>query len=128
MNFTTLINTDPFLIFFGTFYLVLGLSMFFASKHWHEFVKLFIENESLSLVLGVLSLPISLFIVVFYDDWSTLGSTILMVLGYIGLLKSFVLLLRPGWVQSFLGKGYIQRYLWLDGISGIVLGVAMLLL
>lgn len=128
MDIANLINTDPFLLFFGSFYLVLGLSMFFASKHWQEFVKLFIEHESLSLVLGILSLPISLFIVVFYDNWETLGSTILMVLGFIGLLKSLVMLLRPAWVQGFLGKGYIQKYLWLDGLSGIILGVAMLVL
>ena len=128
MNMAELINTDPFLIFFGSFYLVLGLSLFFAAKHWHEFIQLFIEHDSLSLVLGVLSLPIALFVIVFYNNWDSLGSIILMVLGYVGLIKSLMLLLRPGLIQGFLNKGMIQKYLWLDGVSGIVLGAAMLLL
>ena len=127
-DIANLINTDPFLLFFGTFYLVLGLSIFFASKSWHDFVKLFVENDSLSLVMGVLTLPISLFVVVFYDNWDGIAPTILMVLGYIGLLKAAVLLLRPKWVQKYLNMGFVQKYLWLDGVSGIVLGVALLIL
>ncbi len=123
-----LVNADPFLLFFGTFYIVLGLSIFLAAKHWQDFIKLFIENDSLSLVIGIMTLPISLFVVFFYDNWETLASTILMVLGYIGLAKALILLLRPSIIQNFLNRGMIQKYLWLDGISGIILGAAMLLL
>jgi hypothetical protein len=123
-----LINSDPFLLFFGTFYIILGVSILIAPKQWQEFIKLFIEYDSLSLVIGILSLPISLFIVVFYDNWVGLAPTVLMVLGYIGLLKSLLLLLRPSLAQGFLNKGFIQKYLWLDGVSGVVLGAAMLLL
>ena len=123
-----IINQDPFLLFFGTFYTVLGLSIFLTADKWKEFINLFIEYDSLSLVLGVLSLPISLFIVVFYNNWDTLGSTILMVLGYVGLIKAVMLLLKPDWIQKFLQKGIIHKYLWLDGMSGVVLGVAMLVL
>lgn len=125
---TTLINTDPFLLFFGAFYTILGVSILTSSKHWQEFIKLFIEYDSLSLVIGILTLPISLFIVVFYDNWGSLASTVLMILGFIGLAKSLLLLLRPSIIQGFLSKGFIQRYLWLDGLSGVILGAAMLLL
>lgn len=124
----TFINTDPFLLFFGSFYFVLGLSMFFAAQHWKEFVYLFIQHDSLSLVLGIMTLPISLFVIIFYNDWSTLASTVLMVMGYIGLIKAVILLLRPGWIQSFLNKGTVNKYLWLDGVSGIILGAGMLVL
>lgn len=127
-NAAEFVNADPFLLFFGTFYIVLGLSIFLAAKHWQEFIKLFIENDSLSLVIGIMSLPISLFVIFFYDNWDTLASTILMVLGYIGLVKALMLLLRPSILQGFLKKGLIQKYLWLDGFSGVVLGAAMLLL
>ena len=105
-----------------------GLSMFFASNAWKEFIKLFIENDALSLILGILTLPIALFIVVFYNDWSTLSSIVLMTMGYISLVKSGILLLRPSFIQNFLRKGYTQKYLWVDGLSGIVLGGAMLVL
>lgn len=129
---TDMINTDPFLLFFGSFYAVLGLSIFISAKHWQEFIALFVENDALSLVLGVLSLPISLFVVVFYNNWDSLASIILMVLGYISLIKALMLLLRPTWLQNFLRAGlqkqYIQKYLWLDGLSGVILGAALLVL
>lgn len=125
---TDLVNTDPFLIFFGSFYMVLGFSAFLAPKSWEDFIDLFIENDALSLIMGILVLPIGLFIVVFYNNWDTLGSTILMVIGYIALLKALVLLIRPALMQGLLRKEFVRKWLWLDGLSGIALGVAMLVL
>ena len=122
------INTDPFLLFFGSFYIVLGLSCFFAKEHWEDFIKLFVENDTLSLVMGIFVLPISLFIIVFYDNWGSLASIVLMVIGYIGFLKALVLLLRPKLIQKMLSKRFVQKWLWLDGLSGIALGAAMLIL
>ena len=123
-----LINTDPFLLFFGAFYTIIGLSVFFAQDAWKEFIKLFVENEAISLILGIMTLPIALFIVFFYNDWSTMASTVLMVMGYISLLKAAILLLRPTIMQEYLDKGFINQYLWVDGISGIILGTGMLIL
>ena len=122
------INTDPFLLFFGTFYLVLGLSILMAKAQWLDFITIFTKNESLPLVFGILSLPISLFVVVFYNNWSDLAPIILMVLGYIGLAKALILLIRPGWIQQWVAQGFVHKWLWLDGASGIILGAAMLLL
>ena len=123
-----LINTDPFLLFFGTFYTIIGLSMFFASRAWQDFIKLFVEHESISLILGVMTLPIALFIVVMYNNWDSLASTVLMVMGYISLFKAGILLLRPSLLQDFVKKGYLKKYLWVDGVSGMALGAAMLVL
>lgn len=122
------LNTDPFLLFFGGFFLVLGLSCFFAKKAWEDFIALFVDNDALSLMFGILVLPVSLFIIVFYDNWSTLSSTVLMVIGYLGFLKALVLLLRPRMIQGLLKKEFVQKWLWLDGLSGIVLGLALLVL
>ena len=122
------INTDPFLLFFGSFYLVLGLSCFFAKKPWEEFIKLFIEHDALSLVLGILTLPISLSIIAFYNNWETIPSIILMSLGYLVFFISVILLMFPKVVQNFLKREFVHKWLWLDGLSGMVLGVAMLVL
>lgn len=122
------INTDPFLLFFGCFYIVLGLSAWLAKSSWQDFIDLFVENDALSLVMGVLTLPISLFIIFFYNDWETLGSIVLMATGYIGVVKALVLLMRPGWMRSVLSKDFVRKWLWLDGLSGVALGVALLVL
>jgi len=125
---TDYINTDPFLLFFGSFFLVLGFSCFFAKKPWEEFIALFIDNDALSLVMGIMILPVALFIIVFYSNWETLSSTILMVIGYMAFLKALVLLMKPSLIQGFLQREFVQKWLWLDGISGIALGLAMLVL
>lgn len=122
------LNEDPFLQFFGCFYIVIGLSAWLAPKSWEDFIDLFIENDTLSLIMGILVLPISLFIIFFYDNWDTLGSVILMMIGYLGLLKAIVLLMRPGIVQSVLKKDFVRKWLWLDGLSGVALGFALLVL
>lgn len=122
------INKDPFLLFFGCFFVVLGMSAFLAPKSWDDFIDLFIENDALSLIMGILTLPIGLFIMFFYNDWSSLGSIILMVIGYMGFVKSLALLLRPGLIQSMLKKDFVRQWLWLDGISGVVIGAALMVL
>ena len=122
------INTDPFLLFFGSFYLVLGLSCFFARKPWEDFIALFVDNDALSLVMGILILPISLSIIAFYNNWDSLASTILMAIGWLALVKAMILLMRPSLIQGFLKKEFVRKWVWLDGISGILLGAAMLVL
>ena len=128
LSFGNVVNTDPFLLFFGGFYMVLGLSCFLAKTHWENFIKLFIQHDTLSLVLGIFVLPISLFIIVFYNNWDTIASTVLMVLGYLGFIKAVVLLLKPSIVQNLVSKKFVHKWLWLDGLSGIVLGAVMVLL
>lgn len=122
------INTDPFLLFFGSFYLILGLSCFFARKPWEEFIALFVDNDALSLVMGIVILPIGLFIIVFYNNWETLSSIILMALGYIAFFKALILLMRPRIIQAFVRKEFVRQWLWLDGMSGVALGLAILIL
>lgn len=122
------INTDPFLLFFGSFYIVLGMSAFLARKPWEDFIDLLIESDAVNLVMGILVLPVSLFIIVFYNNWSGVAPVILMVIGYLAFLKALVLLLRPAIIQKFLSWSFVRKWIWLDGISGVVLGAALLVL
>ncbi|GJL84639.1 MAG: hypothetical protein DHS20C02_04140 [Micavibrio sp.] len=123
-----IINTDPFLLFFGGFYIVLGLSCLFTRKPWEEFMDLFIEHDSLSLVMGILVLPISLAIIVFYNSWDGLAPIILMVIGYLAFLKALAMLMKPSLMQGLLKKEFVRKWMWLDGFSGIALGLALLVL
>lgn len=122
------INHDPFLLFFGGFYLVLGFSCFFAREAWQDFAALFVDNDALSLVMGILILPISLSVIAFYWNWETIGSTVLMVSGIFAFVKAVILLMHPKFIQGFVKKEFVRKWLWLDGVSGISLGLAMLVL
>lgn len=122
------LNTDPFLLFFGSFYMVLGLSAFLAKDAWIGVIELFQESRPLNLMMGVMVLPISLFIIVFYNNWDSIASIILMVVGYLALAKAVTLLLYPQLIQNFLKMEFVQKWLWLDGLSGLALGLALLVL
>ncbi|MCK5284020.1 MAG: hypothetical protein KAJ86_00385, partial [Alphaproteobacteria bacterium] len=104
LNNIGFVNSEPFLLFFGSFYIVLGLSAFLSPKSWEDFIDLFIENDALSLMIGILVLPISLSIIFFFNDWDTLSSTIVMVIGYLLFLKALALLLCPSLLQFILKK------------------------
>jgi hypothetical protein len=123
---TNLITVDPFLVFFGSFYLVIGLSVFFAADAWKDFLKIFAENDAVSLILGVIILPISLFIVVFYNNWGAAGSKLLMVLGILGLIKALALLLKPSLLQGIVKKKIIKPMIC--GLVTIAVGIALLVL
>lgn len=126
---TNAINTnDPFLLFFGGFYLVLGFSCFFARQAWQDFAALFVDNDALSLVMGILILPISLSIIAFYNNWETIAATVLMVSGWFAFGKAVILLMRPSVIQGFVKKEFVRKWLWLDGVSGIAIGTVMLVL
>jgi hypothetical protein len=125
-DFVNVVNTDPFLLFFGGFYIVLGVSAFLAKDAWREVFRLFQENAALNLMMGVVLMPIALSIIVFYNNWDTLSSVVLMVLGCLTLIMAVLMLLCPKVVQSFLRRDFVQKWLWLDGLSGVVLGVTLL--
>lgn len=125
-DITIAINTDPFLLFFGAFYVILGVSFVLAQAQWKELLTLFVKYDAVSLFLGIIILPISLFIIVFYNNWDSIGSTVLMVIGYLGLVKSIVLLVYPKLLQGFVKKDFVQKWMWLDGLSGVIIGATML--
>ena len=78
--------------------------------------------------MGIIVLPIALFIVVFYNDWSSVASTVLMVIGYMALLKALILLVKPCIMQAILKRDFVRKWIWLDGIAGMLLGLALLFL
>lgn len=124
-----LINTDPFLLFFGTFFLVMGLSIFFAADAWKEYTKMLGENKALLLIGGVINLPVGLFIVMFYNSWDGLASSLLMIVGIISLLKAIALLTKPEQIQKLLRDGKLTlKPFWLQGLPALVIGAGLLVL
>lgn len=123
---TITVNTDPFLLFFGSFFVILGFSVFFAKKAWEDFLDIFSKYSAVPLIIGFMALPISLFIIFFYSDWSTMASTILMAIGYLVFVKSVVFMVFPAFVQGLVDKDAIIKPFWLRGVIAIVLGTALL--
>lgn len=122
-------NSDPFLIFFGLFYIIIGLSNLIIPKAWDDFIAVFGKNETtISVATGLLMLPLGLFIVVFYNNWTGFASALLMVIGYIILIKACMLLSVPGLVQKMAEKKIMVPPVWLRGVFALAIGLALLLL
>jgi len=127
IDLVNMVNTDPFLLFFGCFFFILGLSVFTTRECWEEYLDILRSNTGVCLMNGIFTLPIALFIIFFYDNWDWLAPGALMIVGYIGLLKALVMLLRPQIMQKFLKLNIVRKLLWLDGVSGMILGAILLL-
>ena len=123
-----MINQDPFLLFFGSFYIGLGLSIILSADIWREFIKLYTDNDSISLVMGIMTLPISLFIIVFFNSWDGNAASLLMIIGYIGFLKALALMLRPSLMQKVAECECYTKHLWSFGVLGVAIGGALLIL
>ncbi len=123
------INTDPFLLFFGCFFLVMGISIFSSARAWQEYLTLLSKSKALLLVGGVMNLPIGLFIVTFYNNWNGLAETVLMAIGIMALIKAIVLLTKPDFMQKLLVHDKLTiKPFWVNGAISVVVGLILLLL
>ena len=124
-----IINTDPYLLFGGCFFLVMGLSIFFAGPAWQEYMSLLSKSKALLLIGGVVNLPIGLFILMFYNKWDGIAEVILMVVGILALIKSLALLAKPDMVQKLLSdKKLSLKPFWIHGVISLVVGIALIVL
>lgn len=125
---TELVNTDPFLLFFGSFFVILGFSVFFAKQAWEDFLDIFSKYSAVPLIIGFMALPVSLFIIFFFNNWETLASTVLMAIGYLVFVKSVVFMVFPEFVQGLVKKEALIKPFWLRGVIAVALGASLLIL
>ena len=86
----------------GIIFFFIGLSLFIRGEDWKN-VVFKLNNPVFYPILGVLFLSLGSFLVVFlHDNWmESYRSVILIVLGYLMLIKALLLLFLPKQVQGF---------------------------
>lgn len=129
MDIMISVNNDPFLLFFGGFFLVMGVSIFFSKEAWEEYLDMLSKSKALLLIGGVINLPIGLFIVTFYNNWNGLAETVLMAVGILALVKSVILLTKPDYMQKLLATDKLTiKPFWMNGVAASVVGAILLVL
>lgn len=110
----------------GLYCIVIALSMMTRKQATVETVNALLQNPSMMLIVGIITLATGLAIVLAHNIWS--GSTLAVVVtlvGWITLLKSLSLLFLPPEMETglFLRHLHYQQLFYLYGAISLVLGV-----
>ena len=110
----------------GLYCVVIGLSMMTRRQATVETVTVLLQNPSMTLILGVITLAAGLAMVLTHNIWS--GGTLVVVvtiLGWMALIKSLFFLFLPHEMETrlFLGQLRYGQLFYLYSAISLVLGV-----
>ena len=110
----------------GLYCILIGLSMMTHSQATVETVTALLQNPSMTLILGVITLAAGLAMVLAHNIWS--GGTLVVVVtlvGWMALVKSLFFLFLPPEMETrlFLQQLHYQQLFYLYGAISLALGV-----
>jgi putative exporter of polyketide antibiotics len=110
----------------GLYCILIGLSMMTHSQATVETVTALLQNPSMTLILGVITLAAGLAMVLAHNIWS--GGTLVVVVtlvGWMALVKSLFFLFLPPEMETrlFLQQLHYQQFFYLYSAISLVLGV-----
>jgi putative exporter of polyketide antibiotics len=110
----------------GLYCILVGLSMMAHSQATVETVTALLQNPSMTLILGVITLAAGLAMVLAHNIWS--GGTLVVVVtlvGWMALVKSLFFLFLPPEMETrlFLQQLHYQQLFYLYGAISLALGV-----
>jgi len=123
-------TTSPRTIFLsrliGLYFIVFALSMMTRRQATVETVIVLLQNPSMTLILGIITLAAALAMVLAHNIWS--GGTLVVVvtlLGWMALIKSLFFLFLPPEMEAgiFLQQLHYQQLFYLYSAISFVLGV-----
>ena len=110
----------------GLYCILVGLSMMTHSQATVETVTALLQNPSMTLILGVITLAAGLAMVLAHNIWA--GGTLVVVVtlvGWMALVKSLFFLFLPPEMEArlFLQQLHYQQLFYLYGAISLALGV-----
>ncbi len=110
----------------GLYCILIALSMMTRRQATVETVTVLLQNPSMTLILGVITLAAGLAMVLTHNIWS--GGTLVVVvtlLGWMALTKSLFFLFLPHEMEAglFLGQLHYQQLFYLYSAISLVLGL-----
>ena len=110
----------------GLYCIVIALSMMTRRQATVETVTALLQNSSMMLIVGIITLAAGLAVVLAHNIWSG-GALVVVVtlVGWITLIKSLFFLFLPPEMEAglFLGQLHYQQLFYLYGVISLVLGV-----
>jgi putative exporter of polyketide antibiotics len=110
----------------GLYCILIALSMMTHRQATVETVTALLQNPSMMLILGVVTLVTGLAMVLAHNIWSGGALPVIVTLvGWITLIKSLFFLFLPPEMEArfFLGQLHYQQLFYLYGAFSLVLGV-----
>ena len=110
----------------GLYCILIALSMMTRGQATVETVTVLLQNPSMTLILGVITLAAGLAMVLAHNIWSG-GALVVVVtlLGWMALIKSLFFLFLPPEMEAgvFLGRIHYQQFFYLYAAISLVLGI-----
>ena len=110
----------------GLYCIVIALSMMTRRQATVETVTVLLQNSSMMLIVGIITLAAGLAVVLAHNIWSG-GALVVVVtlVGWMTLIKSLLFLFLPLGMEAgfFLGQLHYQQLFYLYGSFSLVLGV-----
>jgi hypothetical protein len=110
----------------GLYCIVIALSMTTRRQASVETVTALLQNPSMMLIVGIITLAAGLAMVLAHNIWSGGASVVIVTLvGWITLIKSLLLLFLPPEMEAgiFLGQLHYRQLFYLHCAFSLVLGV-----
>jgi putative exporter of polyketide antibiotics len=110
----------------GLYCILVALSMMTRRQATVETVTALLQNPSMMLILGVITLAAGLAMVLAHNIWSGGAlSVIVTLIGWIALIRSLLFLFLPPELEArlFLGQLHYQRLFYLYTAISLVLGL-----
>jgi hypothetical protein len=117
--------TVLFLKYFGIFYIIFSIAMFFNKKLLDAMMTT-MKDESKLFLLAMFTLLFSLPVVVFHNIWDSYLTGFVSFMGWSGLLKGFIFLAFPNYIKSKVESKLTPKTMKIRAIFAFVFGVVLL--
>ena len=110
----------------GLYCILIALSMLTRRQATVETVTVLLQNPSMTLILGIITLAAGLATVLAHNIWSGSAlAVVVTIVGWMALIKSlfFLFLLPEMEAGVFLLRIHYQQFFYLDAAISLVLGV-----
>jgi hypothetical protein len=110
----------------GLYCILIALSMMIRRQAIVEAVTVLLQNPSMTLILGVITLAAGLAMVLAHNIWSGSALAVVVTLvGWVALIKSLFFLFLPPEMETglFLQQFHYQQFFYLYSAISLVLGV-----
>ncbi len=110
----------------GLYCVLIALSMMTRKEATVETVTVLLQNPSMTLILGIITLAAGLATVLAHNIWSGSAlAVVVTIVGWMALIKSlfFLFLLPEMEAGVFLLRIHYQQFFYLDAAISLVLGV-----
>ena len=114
-------------IYFGWFYLVLGLSYCLKANDWLALVRQMMEDQKLLQVWWIIFLGAGLWIIAIHNVWVWQWHVAVTILGWSLAIKSVIYMLYPQAINRFAGLSDAAMLAWIRG-AGLVTALVGLIL